>query len=109
MSEEQGEVTHRISIKYDVIFFRDKLPLDSPPDKVEAWAAVAREAVTNAQALFDLLALLDERKLAGLCENYPVDAEQMLESVAWVGSQMCNVVFSAVAEMSDQIERARGE
>ena len=101
MREREGKITRRVRFDYSVLYFRDGEPLDSPPDEIEARADVAREAVTQAQALLDLIGLVDARELAGMCENYPESARQMFETVAALGSEILGEAFSAIAEISD--------
>lgn len=108
MKKAEGKITHTVSFDYSVLYFRDGELLDAPPDEIEARADVAREAVTQAQALFSLIGLVDARELAGLCENYPESARQMFETVASVGFEMLNEAFSAVAEISDLREKDGG-
>ena len=106
MSKPEGKITRRVRFDYSVLYFRDGELLDAPPDEIEAKADVAREAVTQAQALLDLIGLVDVRELAGLCENYPETARQMFETVAALGSEILGEAFSAIAEISDL--RAKG-
>ena len=93
-------LTRVLSIEYQITYYRDGRRLDAPPDRTRAHLECAMHALTQIEAMFDVLGFVRARGLAD-----EEGGAETLENFAALGQMVASDAYSHVIEAESGLRR----